>query len=852
MSIGGRKTVLDKTLGNLITIWATDSFGANIQRHIGATDPFANYRLNDSYNDRFDGHDFNDIYTNGTTPEYQLNDSYNDRFDSYNFRHDYGSGGTPDPAIAAAEARGKELPRQFAPDYDYTARRGETFDLTEDIVREVASSISSWVGDKLNIGALQEGGAINNAIEGTKRNNRKVLQENLALRWRTNGAAGELLKGSALRAPLEKGVRRDSDTTYTVAGFQDPQFNFNVDNWTDGDYKLRFMNGMLAGTEGQNSGLVYPPDNKTMTSAARAGSNLGQIAPFPTSGGTSRFGVDKYKKASSDFQRYVKNLTGEVENSHGTQKLNTLRSEILVMQERYVRNIGPGGRVPLVFNVRVNLTDLLRQNILIPPHVVRQDQNFVGEDNLYRTAGELSIATVETIGNSAGAQELTDGSKRTFAQMYLKNANPVAGKVGVSSKEPYRDDRGNIINPAAVRRPGGAIAGVPVADLQSPLLLKSSGTYKPQDDYAVIDFKDDAERLTLDKAQRGFTDNIAGNIEEGGLDTAVKIAVTDENNINTSILEGDAQYFPFMFETINKSGASRNGKDYKEFAFFQATLNSISESYSPTWSSKHFFGRTEQVHTYSMTDRSIDFSFGIVVNEVRLLQNLYERVLWLGQQTYGSYDENGLLKGGALLKLTIGDMFAGLNGFIRSLSYDWNYLGAGGKWEMSKGLRIPMGCTVNCNFAVMHERMPDRNTNFYPGPMRHPQGLNGGSERGAQPDQPWKDGGYLITEDGRKMVPASAGTGGQDARGRADTVLIDEDLDPRDTLYGRVVAVDESETTMFKQGYDIITPNHRSQMWLNRAEYDVTAQTFGGREKIFDAMDRVVTESDSRTITEIE
>jgi len=202
--------------------------------------------------------------------------------------------------------------------------------------------------------------------------------------------------------------------------------------------------------------------------------------------------------------------------------------------------------------------------------------------------------------------------------------------------------------------------------------------------------------------------------------------------------------------------AGAGGKEYKQFAFFQATLNSINESYNPTWSSKHFFGRTEQIHSYTMTDRTLEVSFSITVDEIRKLQHLYERVLWLAQQTYASYDENGRMKAGPIIKMTIGDMFSNMTGFIRSLSYDWNYLGGNSpKWEITQGLRIPMACNVSLSFTVMHDVLPDRNHNFYPGPMIHEKGLYSG--RGATTFEPFstQGAGPLIAE------AAVAGVGGE-------------------------------------------------------------------------------------------
>ena len=106
------------------------------------------------------------------------------------------------------------------------------------------------------------------------------------------------------------------------------------------------------------------------------------------------------------------------------------------------------------------------------------------------------------------------------------------------------------------------------------------------------------------------------------------------------------------------------------------------------------------------------------------------------------------MKAGPLIRMSLGDMFSHLTGFIRSLSFDWSYLGPGGKWEITQGLRIPMACSVQMNFTVVHDDMPDRNYAFYPGPLHHPNGLIG--QRGRTSNQPL--GGPLIGTANRKKL----------------------------------------------------------------------------------------------------
>ena len=182
------------------------------------------------------------------------------------------------------------------------------------------------------------------------------------------------------------------------------------------------------------------------------------------------------------------------------------------------------------------------------------------------------------------------------------------------------------------------------------------------------------------------------------------------------------QYFPFAFSTVNKK---RNSQRRLQVCYLQAIINSLSESYTPTWNSKHFFGRTEQAHTYTFTDRTIDISFTIFANEMRQLQNVYERVVWLAQQCYPDYsvDSSRMLEG-PLVAMRVGDLFQYKAGIIRSLAYDWMF--GTGKWELTSGMRMPQGCTVTMSFQVIHDNVPSRDTDLYGGPQG---GLNSATER---------------------------------------------------------------------------------------------------------------------------
>jgi len=658
-------------------------------------------------------------------------------------------------ALEAAKRLQREIPPQFTAEYEYTARRGEFYNelgAGELLKRAGGAIIGAVVGlfSKRAKDAVQS--AYNDDYTRAQRNQR-ILKQNLLSRWYHSQAGNELLNHGALKANangqsfINLGKRmKDASKDYTTAGAISPRLYLNRDGWNE-EYKLRFYNAMGIGNGGSNT---ERPSSSMIRKASKKGFNVGQINSIHKGKFIWKSGFEKSKYMDDVGESFDKWLDGLF--TENNSKLSQLQAELFKMQASTVQKISEGSagfnRIPINFYAPINLVSLLRQNLLVPPKLV---------NSTFSIADANQATTIE--------------SGNTFDQLYIRNKS-VIGNVGASDGQQ--------------RNPQGTIAGVPIADLQGPHIPRSDENgragypfaYKPDDRYKVFSLSEDRNRYSPDNRQRGFIDNIGGNVFTGmGLDTAVRNAPNDLNNHYETVAEGDSQLFPFLFETINKKGSSRNipiinpstgkeeiigGREYKQYAYFQATLQSINETYNPTWSSKHFFGRTEQVHSYTMTDRAIELSFVIFVSEIRRLQNLYERVSWLAQQTYASYDQTGRMKGGPLIKMTVGDMFSNLNGFIRSLSFDWNYLGQGGKWEITQGLRVPMACSVQMSFQVLHERMPDRNTAFYPGPILHTKGM--WSSRGKLPFAPWdsnngaplivsgKEDASYITRNNRKQM----------------------------------------------------------------------------------------------------
>ena len=460
---------------------------------------------------------------------------------------------------------------------------------------------------------------------------------------------------------------------------------FAPNNTTNTDYMLRWYENVRSPVERTN--------NADQTRLAKAGFNAGQSLGGKVFQQRDGYTANRLSPIPNSIEEFIRNQIGTLPAGY-PNRTSALEDVKLDLVNAYI----PGfNRLPQPYNIRAPLSDYLEQNILLPE-------------------GNDSNQTPDGIWSKLWSNNRTGAYAMSLAtRVKAKNDSAIA-------------------DPSLFRK--GVLAGVAISEIEEQGSKKGGG--RPS---AVIDFRDDKNNLSYDAKEMGFINNIPGSVKGVGRERnvsdvsgelpAVTLIESDLKSLNDvhnyGMAKGDEQYFPFLFMTENRKAGN---EESEQVCYLQATLDSINETYNPAWQPKHFFGRTEQMHTYTYTDRTIDIGFSIVANTARQLQNVYERVTWLAQQTYGQMkiNDNGApskLTNSPLVRMTIGDMFASVPGFFKTLSYDWNFLGAGGKWEMSQGLRIPMGVKVQISFQVLHDDLPNRNYSLYGGPVRRTDGLIG-------------------------------------------------------------------------------------------------------------------------------
>lgn len=152
---------------------------------------------------------------------------------------------------------------------------------------------------------------------------------------------------------------------------------------------------------------------------------------------------------------------------------------------------------------------------------------------------------------------------------------------------------------------------------------------------------------------------------------------------------------------------------------FRAFLEGISDNLSPEWSQEGYSGRPEEAHIYGGYSNTLSFSFQVVPFSETEFEVMWEKLNYLkGLTTPAQY--NPARGGGSymvppFLRLTIGDLFNDVFGYINSLTISVNDdIG----WETNPNVgRLPKGIEVDVDWYVIQKRVPVARQKFYDAPF---------------------------------------------------------------------------------------------------------------------------------------
>ena len=134
-----------------------------------------------------------------------------------------------------------------------------------------------------------------------------------------------------------------------------------------------------------------------------------------------------------------------------------------------------------------------------------------------------------------------------------------------------------------------------------------------------------------------------------------------------------------------------------KFIIFRAILSGISDAISTDYGEEKYIGRPDKVYVYQGADRNVSFNFNIYPKTALELPVLMEKLNYLVGMCYPSFtpDERMITP---LMSLTLGDMFVGATGLLRSLTVT---VEDASTWEITDGLQFPHFISCACEFTYI-------------------------------------------------------------------------------------------------------------------------------------------------------
>lgn len=178
------------------------------------------------------------------------------------------------------------------------------------------------------------------------------------------------------------------------------------------------------------------------------------------------------------------------------------------------------------------------------------------------------------------------------------------------------------------------------------------------------------------------------------------------------------------FITFYFSGPKLGTGEEDDVILFRATVKSINDSFNPSWNPITIMGRPDSPAMYSTFERNVSFNFSVAATSREELIPMWRKLNYLGSYTMPVFGNSR--PQGPITRLTIGNMFKRVPGYITSLSITVNDEAT---WDLAddssfdqtgnisvrsaKPKQLPNIVDIDVNFAIIHDYRPQKGGRVY-------------------------------------------------------------------------------------------------------------------------------------------
>ena len=512
---------------------------------------------------------------------------------------------------------------------------------------------------------------------------------------------------------------------------------------------LSLQNPIIPGRPNRStpvSGLYNPLLTLAQVGAAGTGLHLERQGLFPIFSDTEKYAyIYKTDHSAEENNRLtilynLKINPGRPEvSSLEAKKLGVSTNSDLILSYIGGPNVGLSGKtnigfasdrlLPSVMQKRIDASLLNSQNKTLDTRI-----NYTGSLGVSTKAKKLGFGTIQT-----GIEEQNN-------TLFLNNGNNVY--LLTSNNEPVQTSTSNTVGTGTytftqqqllTRVPigkGGSTSLGSISDFRKTIKeafkeIKDQGIQNQQ---GLVFF--DYPNSKINREQRVGLGNPGKRTRDRSRLTSYDNDTVDKINmlplyVDRAVLDPDTltrDMVKFRFEVINNADPGES-----TFIHFRAFLGAINDSFKSEWNSIKYIGRGENFYNYSGFSRDISFTFKVHPQSRAEMKSIYQKLNYLASTLAPDYT-GGYMKGN-LIRLTIGDYFYIVPGFITNLTYN---IPEEAPWEISltepeKGvdtgtMETPKLFDVSVSFTPIHDFVPQigatRDTAF----ITNPTGKGGANQ----------------------------------------------------------------------------------------------------------------------------
>jgi hypothetical protein len=157
-----------------------------------------------------------------------------------------------------------------------------------------------------------------------------------------------------------------------------------------------------------------------------------------------------------------------------------------------------------------------------------------------------------------------------------------------------------------------------------------------------------------------------------------------------------------------------DGTQGKNIMLFRAILTGLTDSFSPGWDKVDIMGRPDGAYLYTSFERTVSFNFTVAATSRAEMIPLWRKLNYLATYTMPNVSTAEKSTGrasGPFMRMTVGDMYNRVPGFITSLSYT---VPDESSWDIAEdrtsngtgGKQLPMVIEVAMSYTIINDTRP--------------------------------------------------------------------------------------------------------------------------------------------------